>query len=120
VINDLDFVESLFALLRLRVGGDLSEPRLLTGPAAEVLKEMLAWKVSWPWKGDSFIRTSRYFCKRGPCREDSEADAHVTRILATLGSTFGVDYPMEGAREFVEDALDRFAQAYFYRPHDAK
>ncbi|MEW6112296.1 MAG: hypothetical protein AB1664_09220, partial [Thermodesulfobacteriota bacterium] len=120
VINDLDFVESLFALLRLHVSGDLSEPRLLTGPAAEVLKEMLAWKVSWPWKGDSLIRTSRYFCKRASCLHESDDGAHITRLVAVLGSTFGIDSSAEGAREFVEDALGRFAQSYFHEPYDAR
>jgi len=112
VINDLDFVKSLFALLRLRVGSPLSEPRVLAGPAAEVVMEMLAWKVSWPWKGDSLIRASRYYCKRAPCADESNVAAHISGILAALGSTFGIETPMDGAQEFVEDALDRFAGAY--------
>jgi hypothetical protein len=120
VINDLDFVESLFALLRLRVTGGLNESRLLTGPAAEVLKEMLAWKVSWPWKRDSLIRTSRYFCRRAPFLNESDEGAHMTRLLAVLGSTFGIDNPTEGAHEFVGDALDRFAHAYSHGSCDFK
>jgi len=111
VVTDPDFVRSLFGLLEESLGGRVDERSLLQPPAARIFKEMISWKDSWPLKGDSHVRRSRYYFTRRSTESECDRNAYVDRLLDSLEFTFGTDSGRNGAQRLIEETVDRLTTA---------
>lgn len=109
VASDAGFVISLFRALEDRVGEAVEPGRLFSGPAEDILREMMAWKDSWPFGGISTKRQSTYYAK---ARREDGKHGYIHILLASLDFTFGVDRRSPGAEEFVTRRVEDFARVY--------
>jgi hypothetical protein len=112
VINDLDFLDALFGLMEIALGGPPESPRLASSPASQVFEEMVRWKDAWPFKGVRSVRRSRYYFKRCRYKEAPTQAAYTQRLLECLGFTFDLEEEVSFARDLVADTLARFSAAY--------
>lgn len=112
VITDLDFVRSLFGLVEERLGKEIDQESLSSGPAVRIFKQMLSWKNSWPFGQPSSLRKSRYYFK-GSCSSGGNSfETHLVRLLDTLRFTFDMADEMDGAERLVRQTLEGFVSAY--------
>jgi hypothetical protein len=109
VASDAGFAVSLFRALEDSVGEAVDQDRLFSGPAPVILREMLAWKDSWPFRGVSTKRQSQYYSK-APRKDDKQDSIRI--LLASLDFTFGMDARAPGADEFVRHRMEDFARVY--------
>jgi hypothetical protein len=110
VVNDLDFVGSLFSLVEAWTGLTLKENSRLTEPASGILIEMLSWKDAWPFNGNSRLRRSRYYFKKSDAPSRTDTDEQIAVFLNTIAFTFDIaDGPNE-AEDLVRQTLKRLAE----------
>ncbi len=112
VINDLDFLDALFGLMEIVVGGPPESARLASSPASQIFEEMLRWKDAWPFKGACSVRRSRYYFQRSRFGGASTQEAYTQRLLECLGFTFNMGEEVMFAGDLVADTLGRFSAAY--------
>jgi hypothetical protein len=109
VVTDVAFLCGVFGLLEDALGRELDPAALCTGPAADMLHDILAWKDTWLLKGTALRRRSRYYVKshyvRGLCRPSARRED----VLAALSFTFGVDTGREAGDEWVRRQIEAVA-----------
>jgi hypothetical protein len=115
VVTDVDFVDAIFGLLEDVVGGPLDPDTLLIGRAGDVFREMLSWKNTWPFRGDSTVRRSRYYCKREASETTSNSDNHIKTLTEILRFTFDLERPTDEWEMHTRFSAERFAEAYSRR-----
>jgi hypothetical protein len=110
VATDVDYLSALFGLIEATLGrpADL----LLQGERfpRDVFKRMLGWKDSWPLKGNSTMRRSRYYLK-GSFDRSTDIDENIEILLECLGFTFDVEFSPTRGRDLILKALDDLAMA---------
>jgi hypothetical protein len=112
IITDVDFVRSLFGLIEERMGKEIEQEPLSSGPALSIFRQMLSWKDSWPFGRLSSMRKSRYYF-HGSCLTGGIAyEAHLARLLDTIRFTFDIADGMDGAERFVRQTVEDFVSAY--------
>lgn len=112
VITDVNFVLSLFRLVEQRLETSIDPTFLNRAPARRAFLKMLQWKDSWPLKGNSSARLSRYYVNDSSEQDAREGHGEMERLLAGLSFTFDTQGIMTGSDEMVMDGIERFAQAY--------
>ncbi len=105
VVNDLDFIASVFGLVQARIPTPLSAHQDLPLPAANVLRQMLAWKDAWLFKADSRLRCSRYHFEKSAPLPDNDTDAQIDTLLEALAFTFDIETDKAGAKDFIRQTL---------------
>jgi hypothetical protein len=108
VITDLDFVNSLFYLLRSRVGDQLEDVMGSARSRSIALKEMLSWKDAWPFHKSSHFRRSRYFYKESVNRYEAQPNTVLSALLDIIEYTFDEQGDRAAEEEYVHRSLDRF------------
>ena len=110
VATDVDYLSALFGL----VEGSLGEPAdlLLQSDSRprEIFTRMLAWKDSWPMRGTSTLRRSRYYCK-GSFGESTDVDQSIEVMLECLRFTFDTKFSQDGGRDLIRRTLDELIMA---------
>jgi len=114
VINDVDFVLSLFELLEERLGATVDQTFLRGSPGRTVFLEMLHWKDSQPLYGDSSVhlRLSRYYVSLSSARQPARGAGPMDRILTSLQFTYGRSGLIPRAESLVAECIHRFVSAY--------
>ncbi len=119
VITDVDFVRSLFGLIESRSGQAVRPESLASPPALEIFERMLSWKNEWPFAGSSLLRQSRYYFK-GSCLPEPDAyKPHLSRLLGTIGFTFGTGSGAALAEDYVLQTVEDFVTACASGPADS-
>lgn len=108
VVNDLDFIASVFGLVQDRIPTPLSADQNLPLPVANLLKQMLAWKDAWPFKADSRIRRSRYHFKKSAIASDNDYDAQMNTLLDAISFTFDIEEDEAEAKDFIKQTLSHW------------
>jgi hypothetical protein len=114
VITDVDFVNSLFCLLRSRVGDRLDELIGSSGPPSLALKEMLSWKDAWPFHKSSQFRRSRYFFKESVDRRHAHPNTASSALLDIIEHTFNEQGNRDAAEEYIQRVFDRFERSFSF------
>lgn len=112
VVTDTNFVRALFALLEESLGRQTDADRLLNGETGLIFKEMISWKDTWPFKGGSSLRRSRYYVKTGAEKPSPEPTNHLDEVLKSFQFTYGMTKNNARAREYVRNVIRRFITAY--------
>jgi hypothetical protein len=112
VVSDAGFVMPLFSLLEESIGEALEPDRLLSGPAADIVRGMLAWKDSWPFGGFSRLRQSQHYVKAPLAHSEADHPSNMQLLLTSLDFTFGITEPLAGREELVKDRVAEFASVY--------
>ncbi len=112
VASDAGFVIPLFNLLEASIGEAVEPNRLLSGPAADIVKGILDWKDNWPFGGLSRIRQSQHYAKGPRVSFGSDPPSNMQLLLSSLDFTFGITGPFAGREELVKGRLADFARVY--------
>jgi hypothetical protein len=112
VVTDVDFIRSVFRLLEINLGAPVDRKRLFNSPALKILKNMLAWKDSWPFSESSKMRRSRYYFKESSSDTPMDEAECKRKLLESLQFTFGLDSMRPEAADFVQQRVAEFRAAY--------
>lgn len=113
VVTDVDFVAALFHVLEEVVGCPLDAGKLLASDdAGEVFKEMLAWKDTWPFRGDSTVRRNRYYCKRNAKDTAWDRGKQIEVLTDILRFTYDLERTTDEWEPYIVQTIQRFAETY--------
>lgn len=107
VITDGAFLRAVFGMLERALGEPVNTAMFAQEPAAGMLREILAWKDTWPPGSASPRRRSRYYVtvRRTEGIQSAPTDAEL--IVEALDFTFDV----QSEREAAVARIDRHIQA---------
>jgi hypothetical protein len=112
VINDVDFVLSVFSLIEERLGKPIKGNEAPSEAAVQALREILSWKDAWPHKDRTTLRRSRYYFKPTSRGESLSREEASKTVLRSFAFTFGSADESEQAQSLLSRGVERFALSW--------
>jgi hypothetical protein len=112
VATDLDFVRSVMSLIESLLGFPPVADRLVSGPAGDDLRAVLALKGNSEHAGGSPMRKSRYYCKASaPCKPLDD-EACFSAVADCISLTYGSEHRQLDRESELRDLFERLVSRY--------